>query len=60
MNAMTSVETMFHILQEGPVEGTPSFETLDQAIKNISKDINVMENKAQTHNVENQRQKLRE
>jgi hypothetical protein len=48
MNVMMSIEAMFHILQQGPEEGTPSFETLNQAIKNISKDINVVENKART------------
>jgi hypothetical protein len=29
VNAMMSVKAMFHILQQGPNEGTPSFETLD-------------------------------
>jgi hypothetical protein len=29
VNAMTSIEAMFHILQRGPNESTPSFETPD-------------------------------
>jgi hypothetical protein len=40
VNAMTPAKAMFHIPQQGCSEGTSSFETLDQAIKNISKDIN--------------------
>jgi len=39
-NAMTLTEVVLYILQ-GPSEGTLNFETLfDQAIRNISKDIN--------------------
>lgn len=45
MKAITPVEAMFHILQQGLGEGTQSFETPDHAIKNISKDINVMAKK---------------
>jgi len=41
VNEMTSIEAMLHILQQGCSEGTPSFETHDQAINNISKDIDV-------------------
>jgi hypothetical protein len=29
MNAMTSTEVVLHILQQGPSEGAPSFETPD-------------------------------
>jgi hypothetical protein len=39
VNAMMPIEVVLHILQQGPSEGIPSFETLDKAIKNISKDI---------------------
>jgi len=39
VNAMMPIEVVFHILQQGPSEGIPSFETLDKAIENISKDI---------------------
>jgi hypothetical protein len=35
MNAMTLIEIVFHIFQQGPNEGTPSFETLDQAIRSF-------------------------
>jgi hypothetical protein len=41
-------ETMFHIIQQRPKEGTLNFETFDQAIENISKDINAMAKKART------------
>jgi hypothetical protein len=44
---MTLVEAMFHILQQGPRKGTLIFETLDQVIKNISRDIDVVAKKAQ-------------
>ncbi len=37
---MTPAKVVFHILQQGPSEGTLSFETLDRVIRNISKDIN--------------------
>jgi len=40
MNAMMIIQVVFHILQQGPNEGTLSFETFDQAHRNISKDIN--------------------
>ncbi len=46
VNAMTLVKTMLHILQQGPNEGTLSFETFDQTIKNISNDINVVATKS--------------
>jgi len=39
---------MFHIFQQGPSESTLSFQTLDQAIKNISKDINATTKKSWT------------
>jgi hypothetical protein len=45
VNAMMSVEIVFHILQQGPKECTLNFETLHQIIKNISEDINVVINK---------------
>jgi hypothetical protein len=48
VNAMTPVEAMLHILQQGHSEGTSSFETLDQTIRNISKDIDATTNKSQT------------
>jgi hypothetical protein len=38
-NAITSIEAMLYILQRRPSEGTLSFETFDQLIRNISKDI---------------------
>ncbi len=41
VNAMMLIEVVLHILQQGPNEGIPSFETLDKAIENISKDIHV-------------------
>jgi hypothetical protein len=48
VNMMTPVKTMLHILQQGHSEGTLSFETLDQTIRNISKDIDATTNKFQT------------
>jgi hypothetical protein len=48
VNVMTLAKTMFQIFQQGHSEGTVSFKTLDQAIKNISKDINVATKKSQT------------
>ncbi len=48
INVMSSTEAMLHIFQWGWNEGTPNFETLDQAIKNISKDINVIAKKSWT------------
>jgi hypothetical protein len=45
---MTSVEGMFHILQQGPKKCTLSFETPNHAIKNISKDIDVTTKKVWT------------
>ncbi len=48
MNAMMLAQIMFHILQQGLGEGTPSFETPNQVIKNISKDIDVIAQKDQT------------
>lgn len=45
VNAMTSTKVVLHILQQGPSESTPSFETHDQTIRNISKDINVVAKK---------------
>jgi hypothetical protein len=48
VNAMTSTKAMLHILQQGCSEGTPSFETPNQAIMNISKDIDVTTKKSQT------------
>jgi hypothetical protein len=51
---MTPVEAMFHVLQGGPEEGTLSFETHNQTIKNISKDIDVMAKKAKGKNQENE------
>jgi hypothetical protein len=44
---MTSIKAMLHILQQGPRENTLSFETPNQTIKNISKDINVTTKKFQ-------------
>ncbi len=44
---MTLVEAMFHILQQGFRKGTLIFETPDQVIKNISRDIDVVAKKAQ-------------
>jgi len=41
VNAMMPMKVVFHIFQQGPNEGTPSFEKPDQVIRNISKDINV-------------------
>lgn len=41
VNAMMLNEVVLHILQQACNEGTPSFETPDHAIKNISKDIDV-------------------
>jgi hypothetical protein len=41
MNAMTLIEIVFHILQQGPNEGILSFKTFNQAIRIISKDIGV-------------------
>ncbi len=48
MSAMTSAKAMLHILQQGPSESTLSFETPNQVIMNISKDINVIVKKYQT------------
>ncbi len=48
MNVMTLDEIVFHILQQGCSEGTSSFETLDQATWNISKDIDVATKKFRT------------
>jgi hypothetical protein len=48
MNAMSSAKAVLHILQQGCNEGAPNFETLDQAIKNISKNIIVVAKKSQT------------
>ncbi len=45
---MMPMKAMLHILQQGHNEGTLSFETFDQAIRNISKDINVATKKSQT------------
>ncbi len=45
---MMLVEVVLHILQQGPSESTLSFETFDQVIMNISKDINATTNKFQT------------
>jgi hypothetical protein len=56
---MTLVEVMFHILQQGPIKGTPSFQTHNQAIKNISKDINPMANKVQTQKHKEPKEKTR-
>ncbi len=39
VNANMTVETTLHILQQGPNESTLNSETCDQAIMNISKDI---------------------
>jgi hypothetical protein len=46
VNAMTSIKAMLHILQQRCSEGTPSFETPNQAIMNISKDIDVTTKKS--------------
>lgn len=35
VNAMMLAEVVFHILQQGPTKGTPSFETLNHFIRNI-------------------------
>jgi hypothetical protein len=40
-NAMMLTKVVLHILQQGLGKGAQSFETHDQAIKPISKDINV-------------------
>ncbi len=48
MNAMMLAKVVLHIFQQGHSEGTPSFETLDHAIRNISKDIDVTTKKSQT------------
>ncbi len=48
VNAMMLVKAMLHILQRGGNEGTPSFETHDQAIRIISKDIDATTEKPQT------------
>ncbi len=48
VNAMMSIKVVLHILQQKPSEGTPSFQTLDYAIKNISKDIDDATKKFQT------------
>jgi hypothetical protein len=56
MNAMMLAQTMFHILQQGLEEGAPSFETLNQVIKNISKDI---QHKAQTQTCKELKAKTR-
>jgi hypothetical protein len=41
-------KVVLHILQQGPEEGTLNFKTSDQAIRNISKVIDVTINKAET------------
>ncbi len=48
VNVMTLAKTMFQNFQQGHSEGTLSFKTLDQAMKNISKDIDVATKKSQT------------
>jgi len=48
VNAMMLAKVVFHILQQGPEEGTLNFKTSDQAIRNISKAINVTTNKVET------------
>jgi hypothetical protein len=45
---MTSTEAMLHIFRQRPSEGTQSFETPNQIIRNISKDIDVTTKKSQT------------
>jgi hypothetical protein len=46
MNVMMLIEVVLHILQQGPSEGALNFETLDQAIKNTSNDINATTKKS--------------
>jgi hypothetical protein len=48
MNVMMLAKVVLHILQQGPEEGTLNFKTSDQAIRNISKVIDVTINKAET------------
>jgi hypothetical protein len=60
VNAMMSIEVLLHILQQGPNEGTLSFETHDHAIRNILKDINVIAKKSRTQSRKNQKQNPRE
>jgi len=43
---MLLVEDVLHILQQGRNESIPSFETLDQAIMIISKDMDVTTKKS--------------
>jgi len=47
VNVMMLAKAVLHILQQGPEEGTLNSETFDQAIRNISKDIDVTTNKAE-------------
>jgi hypothetical protein len=45
---MNVAKIVLHILQQGCNEGTLSFETLDQSIRNISNNINAATKKSQT------------
>ncbi len=57
VNAMTLIEIVLDILQQGCSEGTPSFETLDQVIRINSKDIDVIIMKFQTQKLKKSKAK---
>jgi hypothetical protein len=57
---MLLVENVLHILQQGRNESIPSFETPDQAIMIISKDMDVQQRNLEHKSGKNWRQNLEE
>ncbi len=60
VNVMTSIEAMFDILQQGRSEGTSSFETSDEVIRNISEDYKCCSKEILNTKVERNRIKTQE
>lgn len=56
---MMLAKVVLHILQQGPEKGTLNFETSDQAIKNISKHIDVTTNKTEMQKLKKMKAKNR-